>query len=236
MPIFHKPSAKSEFAMRKLMAFACLCIFAFNADAQIKIEGPKEATTGYRIKAKLTLDVVDPKIDCFPSNDDWVAGQDFSGNKYIDFVPGKKSVPAGQKSQLYTFVVAGNKANKTYLELWQVTVTPDGEVIPPTPAPDATQLYKDLFAAYKVSPNATALKFHRDKYKEFLDEVKADKYTTASSAGSGLADKFKANSDLKGVREVVTDYLQKNAGNTWNKTKVVDAMTQIVKEINAIPE
>ena len=227
--------------MRKLLAFAFVCIFAFDANAQIKIEGPKEATTGYRVKAKLTLDVTDPKIECFPSNDDWFAVQDFAGNKFIDFVPGKKSVPAGQKSQLFTFVVAGNKANKTYLELWQVTVVPDGEVVPPPkpvpPEPEVqTQLYKDMLAAYKVFPSATALKFHREKYAEFLKEVKEDKYTSASVAGNALAEKFKASTELKGVREVVTDYLQKNAGNTWNKTKVVDAMTQIVKEINAIPE
>ncbi len=204
------------------------------------IDGPKEATTGYRVKAKLTLDVTDPQIKCFPANDDWYAVQDLSGAKFIDFVPGKKSVPAGQASQLYTFVIAGNKANKTYLELWEVTVKVDGEVIPlpkPIPAPDVqTQLYKDMFAAYKTFPSATGLKFHREKYAEFLKEVKEDKYTSASTAGNALADKFKANSDLKQVREVVTDYLQKQAGNTWNKTKVVDAMTQIVKEITAIPE
>ena len=93
-----------------------------------------------------------------------------------------------------------------------------------------------MLAAYKVFPSATALKFHREKYAEFLKEVKEDKYTSASVAGNALAEKFKASTELKGVREVVTDYLQKNAGNTWNKTKVVDAMTQIVKEINAIPE
>jgi hypothetical protein len=225
--------------MRKMLAFAFVLILAFDANAQIKIEGPKEATTGYRVKAKLTLDVTDPKIDCFPSNDDWYAVQDLSGNKYIDFVPGRKSVPAGQKSQLYTFVVAGNKANKTYLELWQVTVTPDGEVIPPpkpVPPDEQTQLYKDMLAAYKVFPSASGLRFHKEKYKEFLEEVKADKYTSASAAGTALAKKFESSSDLKGVREVVTDYLQKHAGNTWNKQKVIDAMTNIVKEISAIPE
>lgn len=228
--------------MRKLLAFAFLCVFAFDANAQIKIDGPKEATTGYRVKAKLTLDVTDPQIKCFPANDDWYAVQDLSGAKFIDFVPGRKSVPEGQSQQLYTFVVAGNKANKTYLELWEVVVKPDGEVIPPAPKPkpippdEQTQLYKDMFAAYKVFPSASGLKFHREKYAEFLAEVKADKYTSAAAAGNALADKFKASSDLKGVREVVTDYLQKNAGNTWNKTKVVDAMTNIVKEINAIPE
>lgn len=231
--------------MKKILAFAFLCIFAFteSAEAQIKIEGPKEATTGYRVKAKLTLDVMDPKIECFPANDDWFAVQDFSGNKYIDFVPGKKAVPAGQSHQLYTFVIAGNKANKTYLMLWEVVVKPDG---PPEPAPppkpkpippdQQSQLYKDMFAAYKVNPSGSALRLHQVKYAEFLAEVKQEKYTSANAAGSALAHKFADVSELKGVREVVTDYLQKHAGNTWNKQKVVDAMTEVVKEINAIPE
>lgn len=227
--------------MHKILAFACVLIIAFDASAQIKIDGPKEATVGYRAKAKLTLDVADPQIKCFPANEDWIAVQDFAGNKYIDFVPNKKAVPAGQSQQLYTFVVAGNKGNKTFLETWEVTVKPDGEVIPipppkPVPPEVQTQLYKDLLAAYKVSPSASSLKLHQQKYAEFLAEVKADKYTSASAAGKALADKFAGVTELQSVEDVVTTYLQKNAGNTWNKAKVVQAMTDIVKEISAIPE
>lgn len=223
------------------LTITCLIVlcFASFSNAQIKIDGPKEATTGYRVKAKLTLDVTDPKIECFPSNDDWMAVQDFSGNKYIDFVPGKKSVPAGQKSQLYTFVVAGNKANKTYLELWQVTVMPDGEVVPPAPPgpePEKSQLYKDMFAAYKVNPSAAGRKTLILGYEQFLAEVKADKYMSASAAGAALKAKFSTMTELESVREVVADYLQKNAGQTWNKTKVADAMTIIVSTLKTIAE
>lgn len=225
--------------MRFSIAFLIVCAIQTLSFGQIKVEGPKEATTGYRVKAKLTADVADLQIKCFPSNDDWYAVQDLSGNKFIDFVPGKKSVPAGQSSQLYTFVVAGNKANKTYLELWEVVVKPDGEVIPPpkpVPEPEKTQLYKDLFAAYKVSPSADALKLHIKLYTEFLDEVKADKYTSASAAGASLKAKFEKINDLQSVQDVVADYLIKNVGSTWNKPKLVDAMTAIVKTLSTIPE
>lgn len=227
--------------MRKTIAVLILLISASFGNAQIKVEGPKEATTGYRVKAKLTLDVVDPKIQCFPANDDWFAVQDFSGNKFIDFVPGKKSVPEGAASQLFTFVIAGNKEGKTYLELWEVTVKPDGDVIPkpkPKPEPDEakSQLYKDLLAAYKVSPSATARTTLIEGYTAFLDEVKADKYVSASFAGKALADKFANLTELHGVRDVVADYLQKHAGQTWNKTKVVDAMTTVIATLKTIPE
>lgn len=209
--------------------------------AQIKIDGPKEATTGYRVKAKMTLDVTDPQIRCFPANDDWYAVQDLSGAKFIDFVPGKKSIPAGQSSQLYTFVVAGTKGNKTFLETYEVVVKPDEDVVvPPKPKPDPdvpqTQLYKDLFAAYKVNPSASAKAKLVKGYSEFLAEVKADKYMSASVAGKALADKFTDLAELHSVRDVVAEYLQKNAGQTWNKTKVVDAMTVIVATLKSVPE
>lgn len=228
--------------MRKTIAILFVLLSTTFVNAQIKVEGPKDATTGYRVKAKLTLDVVDPKISCFPANDDWFAVQDFAGNKFIDFVPGKKSVPEGQASQIYTFVVAGNKEGKTYLEIWEVTVKPDGDPIPvPKPKPiipdeAKSQLYKDLLAAYKVSPSATARKTLIEGYTEFLNEVKADKYITAADAGKGLADKFTTLAELHGVRDVVAEYLQKHAGQTWNKTKVVDAMTTIIATLKSVPE
>jgi hypothetical protein len=224
--------------MRLTIAFLMVCAFAGTGYSQIKIEGPKEATTGYRVKAKMTLDVTDPQVKCFPANDDWYAVQDLAGNKYIDFVPGKRSVPAGQKSQLYTFVIAGNKGNKTYLETWEITVNTDEEVIPPPVVPETakSQIYKDLFAAYKVSPNAAALRLHVKLYTEFLDEVKADKYNTARGAGDALKSKFKDVKDLQSVEDVVADYLQKNVGASWNKAKLVTAMDVIVGTLKTIPE
>lgn len=224
--------------MRFSIALLSVMIANTFAFAQIKIEGPKEATVGYRVKAKLTLDVTDPQVKCFPANDDWYAVQDLSGQKYIDFVPGKKSVPSGQKSQLYTFVVAGNKGNKTFLETYEVTVLPDGEVAPPPtpkPEPEKTALYKDFLAAYKVSPNADSLKLHIKLYEEFLNDVKSDKFSSAKAAGDSLKTKFAAINDLQSVQDVATDYLIKNVGSAWNKSKLVDAMSVIVATLKTLP-
>lgn len=219
--------------MRTTIAFLIVCAFSGTAYSQIKIEGPKEATVGYRVKAKLTLDVTDPQVRCFPANEDWYAVQDLAGNKFIDFVPGKKSIPAGQRSQLYTFVVAGTKNNKTFLETWELTIKPDED----SPVPEVkTQLYKDMLAAYKVSPNAQALRLHIKLYGEFFDDVKADKFTTAKGAGDALVAKFKDVKDLESIQDVVADYLQKNVGSSWNKAKLVTALDTVVSTLKTIPE
>ena len=221
--------------MKFILALVVAIATVSQINAQVKIDGPKEATVGYRVKAKLTLDVLDPQIKCFPTNDDWYPVQDLSGNKFIDFVPGKKVIPDGQDSIVFTFVVSGNKDNKTYLEIWQVKIIPDEESTPLPKPNSSSQLYKELLAAYKVAPNASALADHKAKLNDFLMEVKNDKYSAASAAGKGLASKF-TNNDLKAVRNVVTDYLSTNVGNTWDKAKLIAAMTEIVNTINTIRE
>lgn len=236
--------------MKFLYAFVILALALASptmVTAQIKVDGPKEGTVGYRVKAKLTLDVADPIIKCIPANDDWYAVQDLAGNKFIDFVPGRSSIPDGQDTQTYTFIVAGSlipKApavgpTKTCVEIYTVIVKHDTDYVPPTPgpkpAPQSSQLYKDILAAYKVSPNASALTLLRTNFAEFQKECETDKYTSASVAGKALADKFK-NKDLQSVRDVITTYLGATAGNTWNKAKVVAALTEINRAISAVPE
>ena len=243
--------------MRKQLFAVIVAVLAFasTASAQIKIEGPKEATVGYRTKAKLTLDVTDPQIKCFPANDDWMGIQDFAGTKYIDFVPGKKLLGKDAdgkaiKSKLYTFVVAGNKANKTYLETWEVIVYADGEEAPDVPVPPKpptpdeitkTQLYKDMLAAYQVNPSATSKATLLEVYGLYLESVKNDKFMTNREADAdlrALTKKYLPNSEIQGVRDTVADYLLANVGKqaaTYNKAKLQTAMERVIATLKAIP-
>lgn len=230
--------------MRKIITLFVVGLVALNLGAEpqpvpapiaIKIEGPPVGVVGYRIKAKLTLNVLDPQVSCFPANNDWYAVQDLNGQKFIDFVPGKRSIPKGQTTQLFTFVVAGNRDAKTFLETYEVLVKSDEEI--PEPVPETkSQLYKDYLAAYKVSPNAAALRQCITLYTEFQNEVIADKYSSAKQAGDALAAKFKPVTSLQGVRDVTVDYLQEHVGSTWNKPKLVDAMKVIVTTLKSVPE
>lgn len=238
--------------MRKLLFAIIVLAMPSPALAQIKIEGPREATVGYRTKAKLTLDVQDPKIKCFPSNDDWMGVQDFAGQKYIDFVPGKKLLAKDEKSKLFTFVVAGTKENKTFLETWEVTVYADDDsVIPdpkpkppvPTPEPEVrkTQLYKDLLAAYQVNPSAQAKTTLIEVYSLYFESVKNNKFTTNREADAdlrALTKKYLPNSEIQGVRDVAADYIAANAGikaAAYDKAKLQVAMENIIAALKAIP-
>ena len=222
---------------RNVVVALVILLSSTSAFAQVKIDGPKEAFVGSRIKAKLTLDVTDPIIKCLPENADWYAVQDLAGNRFIDFVPTKASIPDGTDSQVYTFVVAGTKDAKTFLETYTVSVKhdPDCSPGPKPPSITDTQLYKDVLAAYKVNPNASALTLLRQNFIAFTNEVKADQYSSASVAGQSLASKFH-NKDLQSCRDVISTYLGQNAGNTWNKPKLVTALDTINKVLAAIPE
>jgi len=231
------------------IALFLVLAFAGNVFSQAKLEGPKEGTVGYRVKAKLTVEGDDPKIACFPANEDWMAIQDFSGQKYIDFVPGKKLLPKGVKSQLFTFIVACNKDGKTYLATWEVTIKPDEDTpSPPEPAPpepdDAvrnTSLYKALLAAYKVSPNSAAKGKLTQVYETFLADVKADKFKSFKEAHDALKDvtpKF-VGTDLTGVRSAVAEYLDTNVGqqgSAWDKNKLVAAMEKVIAALKKVPD
>lgn len=224
--------------MRNILTLVCILAFGSVANAQIKVEGPKEGTVGYRVKAKLTTDVADMKLKCFPANDDWMGVVDFEGQKWIDFVPGRKLLAPGEKSKLFTFVVAGNKANKTFLETWEVVISPDGEVTPvpvpnppgPTPAPD-TQLMKDLKAAYLVFPNDAAKTKLIGVYVKLV--VDAPKLTSFKQAADQLSRETPAaiGTDLQAVRDVVAEYLVANVGrqgSAWNQETLVAALRRII--------
>lgn len=213
---------------KTVLLLTLLPTFAFG---QVKIDGPKEGVVGYRTKAKLTLDVDDPKIICFPANDDWMAIQDFSGNKYIDFVPGRKFL-----GKVVTFVVSGNKAGKTYLEVWEVVIRPD-EDLPETDI-TKTDLYKSIRAAYMVNPDADAKARLTEVYRTFLDKMGT--YNSNSSAYASLVviteSKMKSG-ELRSTRDTVAEYFKKTIGqvpNAWDKAKAVKAVTEVIAVLEAI--
>lgn len=231
------------------LSLLMVCAFSVPAFGQIKIEGEKEATVGYMLKLKLSkLEVDDPQIKCFPDNPDWIATKDFAGQAWIIYVPGKKAIPKGQKSSLFTFVVAGNKGGKTFLETWEVKVKPDEEIpepTPPDPTPDpvvSSKLYKDLFATYKVSPDATSKSKLIDLvYSVVLEDIKNDKF----SSNKEVHDSLKAvtpkvvQSNLQGVRDVVADYLVAKAGASglaYDKSKLIAAFEDVIKALKKVPE
>lgn len=230
--------------MRNVAALLIVLVFNTFAFGQIKIEGEKQATVGYMLKLKLSqLAVDDPQIKCFPDNPDWIATKDFAGQAWIIYVPGKKSVAVGQKQTLYTFVVAGNKGGKTFLETWEVVVKADEDTPGPLPVPDEsigkTQLYKDLLASYKVSPDATSKSKLISVYEAFLEDVKNDKFKSFKEAGDALAattPKF-VGENLKAVRAAVADYFVTKVGQTgWNKDKLSSALTEVIAALKKIPD
>lgn len=229
--------------MRTTITVLALLAFSSHANAQIKVEGPKTGTVGYRVKAKLTADVTDLKLKCFPSNDDWMGVVDFEGQKWIDFVPGKNILPDGQP-RLFTFVVAGNKANKTYLEMWEVTISPDGPPAPPPtpkPGPEPTdEFYQSLKAAYMVSPSATAKTKLIGVYESLLTSTSQDKFKNFKEAAESLSKATPAavGTELQPVRDAVAEYLVTNVGrqgSAWDKNLLMAALRRVIDALKAIP-
>lgn len=227
--------------MRYILVFL-IAIFANTPlFAQIKIEGEHNATVGYMLKLKLSqLDVSDPQIKCFPDNPDWLATKDFAGQAWIIYVPGKKSIPAGQKSQLYTFVIAGSKTNKTYLETFEVIVrSDDDEIVPPKPVD--TQLQKDLLAVYKVAPDAIAKAKLLAVYSTFLKEIKDNKFLSNREAALSLsgATQSTMKNALSGVRDVVAAYLEANLGRqavAYDKEKLIVTVQAVIDALSKVPD
>jgi hypothetical protein len=226
--------------MKNFIALCIILIAPAFAYSQIKIDGNHEATVGYMTKLKLDLQVDDPKIACFPSNDDWIATKDFSGQSWIIYVPGKKALPKGINSKLFTFVIAGTKGGKTFLETFELTVKAD-EDIPDVPLDDTiikSELYKTLLAAYKVSPDSTAKTRLLKIYETFAADIKTDKFASFKEADAVLKDVAR-NSGLQSVKDEVAKYLVSMvgvSGSSWDKEKLHNAVTKVIGCIKKIPD
>lgn len=229
------------------LMFVLLCLPSL-ANAQLSIDGPKTGTMGYRSKAKLQIDVNDPKLTCAPANDDWMAVQDFTGQKYIDFVPGKALLmgPDGKfQSRLFTFTVAGNKENKTYLQTWEILITPDSDVVPtpvPTPVPvpvptPNSDLDNAIQSSYLVSPDATALSRLTDVYIDFKAQVDANKFANNKDAHTYLQSKSAPiGTALQGVRNTVTLHFAAAAPREtqWDQAKLSAAIGRVIVSLNKL--
>lgn len=229
--------------MKYLIPFLLICFSNTPLFAQIKIEGEHSATVGYMLKLKLAqLDVSDPQIKCFPDNPDWLATKDFAGQAWIIYVPGKRSIPAGQKSQLYTFVIAGSSKTpgKTYLETFEVVVRGEEDDTPPLP-PAPTQLSRDLLAAYKVAPDAIAKAKLLSVYSAFLKDVKDNKFLSNKEASLSLANVTNktVGNGIPNVRDVVAKYLEDNLGRqavAYDKEKLIGTMSAVIDALSKIPD
>lgn len=135
--------------------------FVNKATGAPKTAGPSSVKPGSMVKIDITnVDAVnDPKIQCSPENSEWAAMRDFSGNNpVILFFPSADSA-----GKTFTFVVAGNKDNKTVLTLHTITVEgvpkpvpPEPKPVPPEPKPAGK--YTDVLTpAYMVSPDEDSL-------------------------------------------------------------------------------
>ncbi len=216
--------------------------FANSLFAQITVTGPKEATVGYMLKLKLDLQVDDPQIKCFPENDDWLATKDFSGQSWIIYVPGKKSLQKTESSKLITFVIAGNKDKKTFLATHEVTVKRDEDEPIPVPPDDSitkTELYKKLHAAFMVEPSNVLKTKLSGVYEEAAS--KAGTFRSYAEANKFLADTtpMRVGTAMQPLRDAVGDYLISvlgQKGSAWDKDKFVEAMTKVIACIKKFPE
>lgn len=117
-------------------------------------EKEKFAEPGNLIKIKINnfSDLNDPKFRCFPENDSWEAVRTFDNQVIIIFSTNVKGT--------YTFVLAGNKDNKTILSIYTIIIgpKPGPEPNPSPPEPIIEGKYtKDLRPIYLTSPDNKSL-------------------------------------------------------------------------------
>jgi len=202
--------------------------------AQIKMEGPKQIEAGEL--ARINIDGIkglnDPKIECFPKNDSWEAVQRLDGSPVIIFYTKKEGI--------YTFIVAGNKENKTYFVIFQIQV---GKAVPvpdvPTPGPGKyTQRLRSL---YLVNPDEAGLTKLVSVYKSMA--AQSAQITSYKQMNDALALATKGaigDITLRGVRDEVALILQTDLANrnsmTYNATATSTIFLELAKSLSALLE
>lgn len=214
-----------------LLTFTC-------ANAQVKLEGDKKATSGDFVRIKVTEQKgKDLKITCLPENNNWEAVKNIDDQVLILFSPAKKD-----QDTTYYFFAAINNADKTYIATHSIFVSKSGNPVPdpdkPTPN---SELTKRLEPYYLVSPNLAQLEKYTKVFEALSTQVDSDKFTTYKQAWDvlvhSISDSLGSQTDLRALRDEVATYLVEQTGKDhtqYNKAKLSNALKEIVTALKAI--
>jgi hypothetical protein len=201
----------------------------------ISVTGPRQTEVGHIVRINIDglKGLNDPKIACVPTNDNWEAVQKLNGDPMLLFFPDQEG--------LYTFIMAGNKDNKTVFSTFQVQVGKPAPKPPgPGPGPDpkppepvVNGKYTDqLRSPYLVSPNNASLSKLIAVYKSMAQNSgslvnyrqMADALASATKAAIGEL-------DLRAVRDKVADILQNDLASRNSQTYDPVATKAIFEEL-----
>jgi len=186
--------------------------------AQTKTEGPNaiEPGTLARITIQGLDELNDPKIECYPKNDQWEAVKRLDGTPVILFYTSQKTVGT------FNFVIAGNKDNKTTLIVHEVTVgvsppVPPGPIpVPPGPIPVPDGKYTTkLRSVYMVAPdNANLIKLI-DVYTSMANQSGniSNYRQMATALETSVKNKLDNTTTLQPLKDAVAEILQTDLAN-----------------------
>lgn len=205
-------------------------------NGQIKLDGPVQVEPGELAQIKIDgiKGLNDPKVDCFPKNSSWAAVKLLDDSPIIMF--------STKKEGLYTFVVAGNKDNKTYFEVIQVQV---GKATPnPGPGPKPPDLGKytqRLTPQYMVFPDNASLTKLVAVYQSIAN--RSSSVTSYKQLNEALAQATKVaigDSALRGVRDEVALILQSDLANrnsqAYDPVATAAIFNELVKSLTPLLE
>lgn len=203
---------------------------------QIKMDGPRQIETGEL--ARINIDGIkglhDPKLECFPKNDSWEAVQRLDGSPVILFYTKKEGI--------YTFIVAGNKDNKTYFEIFQIQVgktpNPGPGPSPPPPGPEGKYTQR-LRSFYLVNPDENGLTKLIGVYRAMASQ--SNQISSYKQMNEALALATKAaigDISLRGVRDEVALILQSDLANrnstAYNAAATANIFNELVKSLEGV--
>jgi quinol monooxygenase YgiN len=198
------------------LVLVILLLLGTNSFAAPQVSGPDNVEPGDLVRIMITeiSDLNDPKFQCVPPNDKWVAVKSFDNQAMIIF--------STKTPGTYTFGLAGNKDNKTYLILKQVIVGVLPEPLPPNPPPPVPPTpnpggkYTTILSApYMVSPDNDSLIKLISVYKSMAAQAKSiSNYSQMMAAlVASTKDTLTSETKLRGVRDAVADILQNDLAN-----------------------
>jgi hypothetical protein len=225
-------------SLRKLVQILLLTgILPGACFGQLKFEGPRQVEPGEL--ARIAIDGVkglnDPKIECVPKNTAWEAVQRLDGSPVIIFYTKQEGI--------YTFIVVGNKDNKTYLETFTLVV---GRLVPPPPplppVPVTIGKYtKRLSSPYQVSPDNESLSKLIGVYQAIANRAaQMQNYKQVESVLADSTEKAIGKTALRAVRDEVSVILQADlavrGSTTYDSVATMTIFTELVKSLTPLLE